>query len=74
MIMEATIPQGAIGAISGLYYKIGRLAKAYYFNGDWIASIRKASDVEDLISKMDTKFSLTNDRAPGKQYGKALDV
>ena len=53
------IPKDAIGALSGLYYKIGRFDKAYYWNGEeWIKSDKHSAIVRSDISKKRDKFSL----------------
>jgi len=58
--MDQLIPDGAIGAFNGLYYKKGRFNKAYYWNGlDWVSSNHEIADVEEGISKKKQRFSLS---------------
>lgn len=61
-------PPEAVGTIKGLYYKLGRFGKAYYLNsaGEWIKSERCASEVQALIDRMDSRFSIDNDGPPKK--------
>jgi hypothetical protein len=59
--MTDPIPKDAIGALSGLYYKIGRFGKAYYWNDDeWVKSEKHPDIVESDIAKKANKFSLLN--------------
>ena len=61
-IMNSVIPAGAIGTISGLYYKIGQLGRVYYWNnGGWVLSNREAVDVREYIGGMRHPFSIIDD-------------
>ena len=59
--MNTQIPKDAIGALQGLYYKIGLHGKAYYWNDDqWVKSEKHPIIVESDISKKKNKFSLAD--------------
>ncbi len=46
------IPADADAYISGSYYKIGQMERAFIFvNGGWILSSRNVADIEDDINK-----------------------
>lgn len=32
------IPEGSEGFFNGLYYKVGKFDRAYYWNGEWMPS------------------------------------
>lgn len=47
------IPRDADAYISGSYYKVGVMEKAFIFvNGGWVLSTREVSEVESYIHKM----------------------
>ena len=48
--MSGEIPKGAEVMIDGLYYKIGRFGRPYYWNdSEWINSRKDLSLIEDKI-------------------------
>ena len=47
------VPRDADAYISGSYYKVGLMEKAFIFlNGEWVLSTREVSEVESYIHKM----------------------
>jgi hypothetical protein len=53
------IPAEAIGALSGLYYKIGLHGCAYYWNDEeWIKSAEPASKIVEAIERKEFRFDL----------------
>jgi hypothetical protein len=62
-VIEAqdAIPRDAIGALNGLYYKIGMHGMAFYWNGlEWRKSDKNATLVKSAIDAYRHKFSLYN--------------
>lgn len=56
-----TIPDGAIGCLNGLFYKIGLHNLAFYWNGDeWVRSERPAPLIEASLKPFKNKFSFNN--------------
>ena len=56
------IPKSAIGAISGLYYKIGSHGFAFMFlKGEWIKSARTADEVVNFLATAEHPFALDNE-------------
>jgi hypothetical protein len=56
------IPDGAIGCLNGLFYKIGLHKLAFYWNGDeWIRSERSAPLIEAALEPCKSKFSFNNE-------------
>jgi len=50
-LMSVKEPKGAIGYLSGTWYKLGRFGKAYYWNGsEWIKSCKPAGEVMNQIN------------------------
>lgn len=62
------IPKGAIGALSGLYVKIGAHGRVYYWNGeDWLRSEKNEAETLSKLRGKKDKFSLTG---AGENYGR----
>jgi hypothetical protein len=62
-VIEAqdAIPKDAIGALNGLYYKIGMHGMAFYWNGsEWRKSDKNATLVKSAIDAYRHKFSFYN--------------
>ena len=58
---QAGVPRGAIGALNGLFFKIGRHNLAYYWNGEeWMRSERSAKEVRVEIDNKRHKFLLAH--------------
>ena len=58
--MRPARPEDAIGTLSGLYFKVGRFNRAYYWNGeDWLKSARDPGAVQREILKKKNKFAFT---------------
>lgn len=56
------IPKSAIGAISGLYYKIGSHGFAFmWLKGEWIKSARPADEVANFLATVEHPFALNNE-------------
>ena len=56
------IPKSAIGAISGLYYKIGSHGFAFiWLKGEWIKSAKTAYEVIDFLDTAEHPFALDNE-------------
>jgi hypothetical protein len=56
---DKRIPVGAIGAIDGLFYKIGRFDRVFYWNMyDWVRSDKTANTVLHEINNKKDKFAL----------------
>lgn len=52
------IPDGAIGTLDGLFYKIGLHGRAFYWDGrQWIKSDKTAQSVESDIAAKKHRFS-----------------
>jgi hypothetical protein len=55
------IPDDAIGALMGSYYKIGAHGFAYYWSGgEWKKSQHHAAIVKAALSKAKNKFNIHN--------------
>jgi len=64
--MISSIPDGSICAMDGLYYKIGRFDKPYYWNGrEWIRSEkskeRLMADIKRNEIRNKSAFSMNNE-------------
>ena len=56
------IPKSAIGAISGLYYKIGSHGFAFmWLKGEWIKSARPSDEVANFLATVEHPFALNNE-------------
>ena len=67
-----TIPAEAIGAISGLYFKIGVHGRAFYWcEGEWLKSCKTGDEVVEELSKMAWPMSLTADHHKKDEEGAA---
>jgi hypothetical protein len=54
------MPEEAIGAVSGLYYKIGLHGKAYYWNGEeWIKSDKTSEEIKAALARKMDRLSLS---------------
>ncbi len=59
--IHSKIPEGAIGAYSGLYYKIGRFDKLFYWNNEeWVRSEEYPRIIQDKIDKKKNSYSLAS--------------
>tara|TARA_R110002167_G_scaffold90986_1_gene244729 strand:+ start:1331 stop:1534 length:204 start_codon:yes stop_codon:yes gene_type:complete len=60
--VSEAIPKEAIGALNGLYYKIGTHGAAFYWNGsEWRKSNKNATLVKSSINAHRHKFSFYNE-------------
>jgi len=62
-VIEAqdAIPSDALGALNGLYYKIGTHGMAFYWSGlEWRKSDKNATLVKSAIDAHRHKFSFYN--------------
>jgi hypothetical protein len=58
--MTTQMPEEAIGAVSGLYYKIGLHGKAYYWNGEeWIKSDKTSEEIKAALARKMDRLSLS---------------
>lgn len=58
---QAAIPSDALGALNGLYYKIGTHGMAFYWSGvEWRKSDKNATLVKSAIDAHRHKFSFYN--------------
>ena len=56
------IPEGAIGNLNGLFYKIGLHNFSYYWNGEkWLRSQKPAPLIKAALEKCRNKFSFNNE-------------
>lgn len=57
--MSDTTPEGAIGVLNGLYYKIGIHNKAFFWDdSEWVKSGKSAVEVERAIDNKRCKLAV----------------